>query len=126
MITKRKINIPIFDYKLTIVIFDDWEELKEILPNYDLDEEARAVTLSQYGASLVAVNSRRGSSIVHEAEHVKNKIWEYIGYIPQRDNDEVDAYVITYIKVIESAVNFWFKDDDYKGGNKVYKYFREA
>lgn len=29
-------------------------------------------------------------------------------------------------KVIESAVNFWFKDDDYKGGNKVYKYFREA
>lgn len=29
-------------------------------------------------------------------------------------------------KVIESAVNFWFKDDDYKGVNKVYKYFREA
>lgn len=29
-------------------------------------------------------------------------------------------------KVIESAVNFWFKDDDYKGGNKVYRYFREA
>lgn len=29
-------------------------------------------------------------------------------------------------KVVESAINFWFKDDDYKGGNKVYKYFREA
>ena len=29
-------------------------------------------------------------------------------------------------KVVESAVSFWFKDDDYKGGNKVYKYFREA
>lgn len=97
MITFKRINIPIFDYKLTIVIFDDWKELKERLPDYDLGEEARAITLSQYGASLVAVNSRRGSSIVHEAEHVKNKIWEYIGYIPQRDNDEVDAYVITYI-----------------------------
>lgn len=30
-------------------------------------------------------------------------------------------------KVVESAINFWFKDDDYKsGGSKVYKYFREA
>ena len=26
-----------------------------------------------------------------------------------------------------SAINFWFKDDDYNsGGSKVYKYFREA
>lgn len=31
------------------------------------------------------------------------------------------------LKVVESAINFWFKDDDYKsGGSKVYKYFREA
>lgn len=30
-------------------------------------------------------------------------------------------------KVVESAINFWFKDDDYNsGGSKVYKYFREA
>ena len=29
-------------------------------------------------------------------------------------------------KIIESTVNFWFKDDDYKGSNKVYKYFKEA
>ena len=30
-------------------------------------------------------------------------------------------------KVVESAINFWFKDDDYKsGGSKVYKYFREV
>lgn len=30
-------------------------------------------------------------------------------------------------KVVESAINFWFKDDDYKGDvSKVYKYFREA
>lgn len=97
MITQKKLIIPIFDYKLTIVIFDDWDELKRYMSKWDLDEEAKAVTISQYGASLVAVNSSRGSSIVHEAEHVKNKIWEYIGYRPQRDNDEVDAYVITYI-----------------------------
>ena len=34
---------------------------------------------------------------MHEAEHVKNLIWEYIGYRPQADNDEVDAYLLTYI-----------------------------
>ena len=27
MITQKKIIIPIFDYKLTMVIFDKWEEL---------------------------------------------------------------------------------------------------
>lgn len=30
------------------------------------------------------------------------------------------------IKVFESAVNFWFKDEDYKTENKVYKYFNEV
>lgn len=29
-------------------------------------------------------------------------------------------------KIIESAVNFWFKDDDYRGSSKVYKYFKEV
>lgn len=62
-----------------------------------MEQEAKAITISQYGASLVAVNSKRGSSIVHEAEHIKNHIWNYIGYTPQRDNDEVDAYLLTYI-----------------------------
>ena len=36
-------------------------------------------------------------NIAHESEHVKNAIWRFIGYEPQRDNDEVDAYLLTYI-----------------------------
>ncbi len=64
MITKRRMIVPIFDYKLTIVIFDDWEELKDYLPEGDFK--------------------------------------------------------------VESAVNFWFKDNDYKGSNKVHDYFKEA
>lgn len=103
MITKRKLLIPIFDYKLTIVIFDDWEEVKRSLAPEERDIESRAVTLSIHGASMVMVNSRRGSSIVHEAGHIKNAIWRYIGYTPMRDNDEVDQYVVTYIydKIVE-------------------------
>ena len=31
MITSKNLTIPIFDYKLTIVIFDKWEELEPYL-----------------------------------------------------------------------------------------------
>lgn len=41
MITKKKINIPIFDYKLTIVIFDYWDEVKDW---FDDGPEPRAIT----------------------------------------------------------------------------------
>ena len=82
MITKRRMVVPIFEYKLTIIIFDDWEELRNYLPEEDFKLESKAITISTYGASLVAINSKRGSSIVHEAEHIKNHIWNYIGYSP--------------------------------------------
>lgn len=95
MITKKKFNIPIFNYKLTVVIYDDWKEVKEML-NVE-DPEPKAITICEYGSSLVAVNKQYASSIVHEALHVKNNIWNYIGYRPQADNDEVDAYLLTYL-----------------------------
>ena len=59
--------IPIFDYKLTVVIFDKWEELGRFLPKEEMEQEAKAI------------NSKRGSSIIHEAEHIKNSIWRYKG-----------------------------------------------
>ena len=55
MITQRKTIIPIFNYKLTIVIFDRWEELEGSIPQDEMDTEANAITISAYGASLVAV-----------------------------------------------------------------------
>lgn len=113
MITKRRTIIPIFDYKLSIVIFDDWEELEGIIPNEELDVSAKAITVSNHGASLVAVNAKCGSSIIHEAEHIKNNLWIYIGYNPQKDNDEVDAYVITYI--YNKIVDVYYKHLGNKG-----------
>jgi hypothetical protein len=94
MITKKKMIIPIFDYRLTVIIFDKWEEVSYL---FDGGPEPKAITASGHGVSMVAVNSKRGSSIIHEAEHVKNALWRYIGYTPMRDNDEVDAYLLTYI-----------------------------
>lgn len=113
MITKKNMIVPIFDYKLTIVIFDDWNELNRVIPDDELKVSAKAVTLSKHGASLVAVDAKCGSSIVHEAEHIKNNLWEYIGYTPQRDNDEVDAYLITYL--YKKIVDVYYKHLGDKG-----------
>lgn len=104
MVTKKKMTVPIFDYRLTILIYDSWDEVSYL---FDSGPEPLAITRFQYGAALVAVNSKRGSSIIHEAEHIKNNIWEYIGYRPQRDNDEIDAYVITYI--YDKIVDVFYK-----------------
>lgn len=72
MITQKKITIPIFNYKLTIVIFDKWKECDKFLPADEMEIEANAITIHNYGASLVAVNAKRESSIAHESEHIKN------------------------------------------------------
>jgi hypothetical protein len=94
MITQRKTIIPIFDYRLDIIIYDDWDEVKHL---FDGGPEPSAITKSNYGNALVAINSKRHSSIVHECEHIKNLIWEFIGYKTILGNDEVDAYLLTYI-----------------------------
>lgn len=109
MITQKKIKIPIFNYKLTIIIYDDWSEVSHL---FDDGPEPKAITYNQYGASLVAVNIKYGGSIVHEAEHVKNSIWEFIGYTPQSNNDEVDAYLLTYI--YEKITDVYYKHDSSK------------
>lgn len=106
MITQKRITIPIFDYKLTIIIYDRWDEVEHL---FDGGPEPKAITAEGYGSAITAINSKRGSSIVHEAEHIKDFIWKYIGYVPQRDNDKVDAYLITYI--YSKIVDVFYKHD---------------
>lgn len=103
MVTQKRIIIPIFNYKLTICIFDKWNELKNILPPEEYENEANAIVFHTYGSSTVYINSSSESSVTHEAVHIKNAIWRFIDYTPQRDNDEVDAYLIAYIyfKIID-------------------------
>ena len=42
MITQKKMIIPIFNYKLTVVIFDKWEELGRFLPKEEMEQEGKA------------------------------------------------------------------------------------
>lgn len=123
------------------------------LPKEEMEQEAKAITINQYGASLVAINSKRGSSIIHEAEHIKNSIWRYIGAkeiceryrgILPTSATVADVYVAINSqyhdyaelfknwfgdgieqKIVESAIVFWFKDADCKAENKVVEYLGE-
>ena len=121
--------------------------------------EPRAITKTRYGASLVAINSKKGDSIIHEAEHISNMYHtengrKYVGEkfdmtkakevceryrgILSQSITHADVYVAINShyhdycelfkawfgdgidqKIIESAIIFWFKDDDYREGSKL-------
>lgn len=99
MITKRSVKIPIFNYKINIIVYDNNEDVSD---TYD-SKGSRGFVLDYGTYSTVGIKYPNEHSIIHESEHLKNSIWEYIGYTPQRGNDEVDAYLITYIyiKILE-------------------------
>jgi hypothetical protein len=82
---------------MTILIFDDWEDLKGYIPEDIFNTPSRGVTIDYEGHCTVCCTPKHSSSVVHESGHIKNLIWEYIGYTPMVDNDEVDQYLHTYI-----------------------------
>ena len=108
MITKKNINIPIFRLKLKIVVVDDIEEALEINPN--IDTEADSLVIDHNNGTTIIIASNDMSIIAHECLHVKNAVWNRIGYSPNPVNDEVDAYLLDYImaevlKVVEKHTN---------------------
>ena len=82
---------------MTILIFDDWEDLKGYIPDDIFSKPSKGVTIDYEGRCTVCCTPKHSSSVVHEAGHIKNLIWGYIGYTPMADNDEVDQYLHTYI-----------------------------
>lgn len=96
MVTKRTIKVPIYDYRVIIIVVDTWEETKEACPS--LDYEGRACVIEQEnGTSTIVIPPNQPATVVHECVHLKNCIWNYIGQIPRADNDEVDAYLVEYL-----------------------------
>ena len=109
MITKKNINIPIFRLKLKIVVVDDIKEALEIDPNIDTEADSCVIDYNN-GTATIIIASNDMSVIAHECLHVKNAVWNRIGYSPQVINDEVDAYLLDYImaevlKVVEKHTN---------------------
>lgn len=96
MITKRKIKIPIFRVSLLIVVVDDMNECLQIDSKVDTASDSCVVDYND-GRVTIFVTGKDLSVVAHECLHVKNSIWYRIGYKPQADNDEVDAYLLDYI-----------------------------
>lgn len=94
MITEKNIKIPIYGFKLKIVIFDNRKEIEEKYPEMNLYLGA---TLEYTNGCTVIIPVEDITTAVHECEHAKNSVWRFIGYNPQSSNDEVDAYLLTYI-----------------------------
>lgn len=112
MITKKKVIIPIFDYHMKILIYDDKEELRGYINDSDLEGYFRGMTIGYPFECIVAIDAKHGSTIAHEALHVVNGVWRSIGYQPQRDNDEVSAYLLTYI--YNKITDVWYKHKENK------------
>lgn len=97
MITRKSLTIPIFGFRLKIFIFDDKKELLGYLPEEDLKLHFNGISYGEPFSGTVAINSKCQSTITHEAVHITDFVWKSIGYTPDRDNDEVTAYLLTYI-----------------------------
>lgn len=96
MITKRIIKIPIYNYKVIIVVADTMEEARKKVYS-DIRNDADACVLNCSGYSIIVVPPNQLDLVVHECIHLKNNIWNHIEYKPIADNDEVDAYLIEYL-----------------------------
>ena len=95
MITKKTIKVPIYDYRVIIIGADTWEEAHELYPSIKC--KTRACVLEGPDYSIIAIPPHKTNLIVHECVHLKNCIWNYIGYKPEANNDEVDAYLVEYL-----------------------------
>lgn len=67
MITQKRITIPIFDYKLTIIIYDRWDEVEHL---FDGGPEPKAITAEGYGSAITAINSKITSMGLKQALQV--------------------------------------------------------
>lgn len=98
MITEKNFIVPIYDFKVEVIVFDNLKEVQEKYPEW-MTEGTKACTVEYFNNSKVKVivPSYKYSSMVHELEHAKNLIWKAKGYKPDESNDEVDAYLLEYL-----------------------------
>lgn len=98
MITEKSFIVPIYDFKVEVAVFDNLKEAQEKFPDF-MTEGTKACTVEYFhdGKCKLIVPSYKYANMIHELEHAKNLIWKAKDYQPQRDNDEVDAYLLEYL-----------------------------
>ena len=99
MIKEKKIKLPIFNYSVKVVIFDSREEIIQRYPEFK--DAYAALTLEYEGSSectiLIPKDKDFISNMAHELVHAKNCLFRFIQQHCDRDNDEIEAYIIGYL-----------------------------
>ena len=98
MVTEKIIKVPIFDFKLRVVVFDDTKEAIEWCPEY-FKQGYSALTLEHTDSckATIIIPSKYYGSTVHELVHAKNLLFKAKGIKPDVDNDEVEAYLMSWL-----------------------------
>lgn len=98
MISERKVKIPIYEFTLKVTIFDDKEEVISKYPTiFNSSTSGCTIEYENESRCHLILPIDKIDTIIHELEHAKSLIWKYIGYTPQVDNDEPDAYLMSYM-----------------------------
>ena len=102
----KKVKIPIYEQTLYVSITEDYSKDKE---EYECIWRPRKEDFSGYTSGLnnqylIILNKKYlkeelhvVSTISHEAFHVTNILFKRIGAVPDMDNDEHQAYLLSWI-----------------------------
>lgn len=99
MLIEKTIQLPIFSYKIKVVLSDTKDEIKNKYP--EMDETCSACTLEYRDCNfcrvLLVLDDYFISNMAHELVHAKNCLYRYINQYCDRDNDEIEAYILGYL-----------------------------
>jgi len=100
-VIKKRFSIDVYNYTFTLVIWWDDDDLLSIIGGQEFNHP-----ISEFDGGLFQYNEmqyiaiKAGCSfgtIAHESFHLMNRVMDYIGQIPDRNVDEADAYLLTWI-----------------------------
>lgn len=102
---KTKIDIPIYQCKLTIILDKDLSYVEKKYKTKDLSDYG-AITMrvpNKFSEYVMAFEYSNGTIIAHEIVHLKNYIYQDKGIELDRFNDEPEAYLTGWLfKQIET------------------------
>ena len=103
---KRKLNIPIFDLTLNVIVTDSIEEYANKHNIEFSTTEAEAITFTHNNQLNVLFISTDIDIIAHEVIHLKNMIFDHIHMKLDTSNDEFEAYLTSWlVKQIHGIIN---------------------
>lgn len=100
MITRKSFRLPIYGVPYEIAFADSWEEAVKIDPDFPCFQSARTVwdDDTNLGLKMIFLGDSAGPSVcAHECVHLANRIWVVVGYKPDIENDEPDAYLVGHL-----------------------------